>query len=225
MCAAFSQAWRAWSGNEKRTAEAQHHGALGLVAPNKLGGAMRIQLSDEKGETLADILLGKRPEGIGKVLGENAIYARKYGVDASWLARGALPLKNRSHDWLAFPQRALSIKDIQSVWLQKEKGKRKKLTGKDKESVLEALDAPLFHDVRPLAHLAGEKRFKILYQTKGGGESLFAMMVSGERVWVRMENAQNGEGMEKLLEDWAFEISPQDATPLLLLFEKMERTS
>ena len=83
------------------------HQRLGLLAPEKTSFAVRVRFFKKSSrgahpyEPIISLLIGRRPDEIGDVLGLSAIYARREGEARSFLARGALPLKLRATDWLA----------------------------------------------------------------------------------------------------------------------------
>ena len=103
-----------------RSATREGHQRLGLLAPEELGPSVRITFYDRgqsiDGKTrrlpapassrassrakIASVLIGKRPEGLGDVLGQSSVYVRRAGEKQSWLARGSLPLKLEVHEWL-----------------------------------------------------------------------------------------------------------------------------
>lgn len=84
---------------EPRTASPDWHRNLGLLAPEDIGSAVRIELfrGDER---MAGLLAGKVPERAVDVRGEGLIYVRRDGEDQSWLARGRLPLHKTVAEWL-----------------------------------------------------------------------------------------------------------------------------
>ena len=75
---------------------------LGLIAPDKLGPAIRITFYTfkPKNKKRASFLVGHRPEAIGDVFGQSSIYVRREGENQSYLARGALPLRTNMQDWI-----------------------------------------------------------------------------------------------------------------------------
>jgi hypothetical protein len=85
---------------ERKTARADWHDQLGLVAPDEGGDAMQVTLFDGDGNTLAALLLGKRPHEVGDVAGASPIFVRRPGENQTWLARGALALEISSTHWL-----------------------------------------------------------------------------------------------------------------------------
>ncbi len=103
-----------------RSALPEDHVRLGLLAPDELGPSVRIILYDRgksangnmRRKKIAGVIVGKRPEGLGDVLGQSSIYVRRIGEQQSWLARGALPLRLVLNDWLDldFFQRLLAKK-------------------------------------------------------------------------------------------------------------------
>lgn len=84
---------------EPRTANPEWHRNLGLLKPEDIGSAVRIEFF--KGdERLAGLLVGKVPERAVDVKGEGLIYVRRDGEDESFLARGRLPLYKSVNEWL-----------------------------------------------------------------------------------------------------------------------------
>ncbi|MFN4354040.1 DUF4340 domain-containing protein [Parvibaculum sp.] len=84
---------------EPRTANPDWHRNLGLLKPEDIGSAIRVELF--RGEDrLAGLLVGKVPERAVDVKGEGLIYVRRDGEDQTWLARGRLPVYKQAFDWL-----------------------------------------------------------------------------------------------------------------------------
>lgn len=84
---------------EPRTANAEWHRNLGLMKPEDIGTAVRIELFNGD-ERMAGLLVGKVPERAVDVKGEGLVYVRRDGEDQTWLARGRLPLHKGAFDWL-----------------------------------------------------------------------------------------------------------------------------
>ena len=84
---------------EPRTANPEWHRNLGLLKPEDIGSAMRIEFFDGE-ERLAGLLVGKVPERAVDVKGEGLIYVRRDDEDETFLARGRLPLYKSVNDWL-----------------------------------------------------------------------------------------------------------------------------
>ena len=84
---------------EPRTANPEWHRNLGLMKPEDIGTAIRVELFSGE-ERLAGLLVGKVPERAVDVNGEGLIYVRRDGEDQTWLARGRLPLHKQAIDWL-----------------------------------------------------------------------------------------------------------------------------
>ncbi|MEX0840369.1 MAG: DUF4340 domain-containing protein [Parvibaculum sp.] len=84
---------------EPRTANPDWHRNLGLLPPEDIGSAVRVEFfrGDER---MAGLLVGKVPERAVDVQGEGLIYVRRDGEDQSWLARGRLPLLKTVAEWL-----------------------------------------------------------------------------------------------------------------------------
>lgn len=88
----------------RRGASQQKIEKLGLVAPEKLGPAIRIAFYrfEPKNEIMASLLIGVRPEKISDVLGQSSIYVRREDTNEVYLARGTLPLRTKMTDWIDF---------------------------------------------------------------------------------------------------------------------------
>lgn len=84
---------------EPRTSNPDWHRNLGLLKPEDIGSALRVEFFEGE-ERLAGLLVGKVPERAADVKGEGLIYVRRDGEDQSWLARGRLPLHRNAVDWL-----------------------------------------------------------------------------------------------------------------------------
>lgn len=85
---------------QPRTARAEWHRNLGLLAPENLGSASRVEFFDKDGGKIVSFLAGKVPEQTADARGEGMIYVRRDGEDQTWLARGRLPLIQSAQDWL-----------------------------------------------------------------------------------------------------------------------------
>lgn len=85
---------------EPRTARPEWHRNLGLLAPEDLGTATRIELFDKSGKRMVAFLAGKVPDQTGDARGQGMIYVRRDGENQSWLARGRFPLFQSAQDWL-----------------------------------------------------------------------------------------------------------------------------
>jgi hypothetical protein len=63
------------------------------------GKATDIKLNDRIGQTVAELIVGKRrADRLGT--GNDAVYIRKPGIDRAWLARGSLDVAGEVIDWL-----------------------------------------------------------------------------------------------------------------------------
>ena len=63
------------------------------------GKSTDIRLSDRTGQTIAELILGRRrADRLGT--GNDAVYVRKPGADRAWLARGSLDVSGDIVDWL-----------------------------------------------------------------------------------------------------------------------------
>lgn len=85
---------------EPRTANPEWHRNLGLLAPEDIGSAVRVEFFSGKDDRVAALLVGKVPERAVDVKGEGLVYVRRDGEDQTWLARGRLPLLKSVAEWL-----------------------------------------------------------------------------------------------------------------------------
>jgi hypothetical protein len=102
---------------QPRTARKEWFQRLGLLEPEKIGKAVRIQFFDKSGNKVVSMLAGKVPEQTIDARGEGMIYVRRDGEDQSWLARGRLPLFQTAPDWLDTKFLDVSRDDIRRVTL------------------------------------------------------------------------------------------------------------
>jgi hypothetical protein len=84
---------------EARTARAEMHTLLGLMAPDRGGDSVRIVLNDRTGKPMADVLVS-RMEQMPDPDARNRFYVRKSAENQSWLARSSLTLRPEIADWL-----------------------------------------------------------------------------------------------------------------------------
>ena len=85
---------------EPRTASPDWHRNLGLLAPEDIGSAIRVEFFDATENRVAALLVGKIPERAVDVKGEGLIYVRRDGEDQAWLARGRMPVFKTIMEWL-----------------------------------------------------------------------------------------------------------------------------
>lgn len=102
---------------EPRTARPEWHRNLGLLPPEDLGSATRIQFFDKAGTKMVSLLAGKVPEQTVDARGEGMIYVRRDGENQTWLARGRLPLLQSARDWLQQEFLDLTRDEIRQVTL------------------------------------------------------------------------------------------------------------
>lgn len=102
---------------QPRTARKEWLRRLGLVEPENIGKAVRVEFFDTSGKKLVALLAGKVPEQTIDARGEGMIYVRRDGEDQSWLARGRLPLIQTPQDWLDPAFLGISRDEIKRVTL------------------------------------------------------------------------------------------------------------
>ena len=99
---------------ERKTALAERHQTIGLVAPAAGGDAVEIALQDEAGSVLAALLVGNVERGGGS--GQDSTYFVRYpGDDQTWLARTTLQVEDDVVDWLDRNIVSITRDEIQSV--------------------------------------------------------------------------------------------------------------
>lgn len=101
---------------EPRTANPEWHRNLGLMNPEDIGAAIRVELFSGE-ERLAGLLVGKVPERAVDVKGEGLIYVRRDGENQTWLARGRLPVHKQAFDWLDMTFVGIPREDVSRVTL------------------------------------------------------------------------------------------------------------
>ncbi len=225
---------------EPRTALPKWHGALGLVAPEELGRAVRITLYDRAdGRERAALLVGKRPPAAGAVLGRGAIYVRRAGENQSWLARGALPLRPQIADWLALDGFDLAPEEIAEVELAAPGQKLLRLrrapngdflpppgaqnAGPDQAARNAIALAPAglrFEDALPAARFDFSQAPRAVYRRADGGRVIFHLFARPGAVWAAVEvearpGQQNADPRFAGPKSWAFKL-PLDAGRLML---------
>ncbi|HSM95283.1 MAG TPA: DUF4340 domain-containing protein [Rhizomicrobium sp.] len=83
---------------EPATARPDWYGKIAVDAPPKGNGTL-IELLDDKGGTLASLIMGREID-IGDTTGAAGIFIRKPGDKQSWLARSVFEPKSEAGDWL-----------------------------------------------------------------------------------------------------------------------------
>ena len=83
---------------EPKTARADRHQALGLVAPDEGGDAVHFKILGDGGALLS-LYLGI-PEGAEALDGSLRTYVRYFGEDQTWLAEGRLESEASLQEWL-----------------------------------------------------------------------------------------------------------------------------
>ena len=229
--------------HEARTARETDHADLGLVAPEQLGSALRIALMDGEGETLANLLFGKRPREGASVLGESAIYVREEGELGIWLARGSLPLRADPRDWLALPRPAMPLESIALMEFAelapidtdgeaagaRRAGAARAARRFDRESA-SAPFRPAAHDAPGAARLLSRLRFqdvrrretrdrplwRVRYGDFSGRRRTISLLVAEDRLWAAFH--QESDPASHRWKDWLFEIPLGQGSDLLKFF-------
>jgi hypothetical protein len=102
---------------EPRTARPDWHRNLGLLAPEDLGSATRVQFYGKDGKLMAALLAGKVPDQTSDARGQGMIYVRRDGENQTWLARGRFPLFQTAQDWLDTSFLGLTRDDVKRLTL------------------------------------------------------------------------------------------------------------
>jgi hypothetical protein len=85
---------------DRATALPENHRKIGLVAPDKGGGATRVLLLDEAGSQLAALLIGNPVPNEGPPTGPQSYFVRKLGDDQAWIAEGDFPIESDVRAWV-----------------------------------------------------------------------------------------------------------------------------
>ncbi|MGV8997751.1 MAG: DUF4340 domain-containing protein [Parvibaculaceae bacterium] len=102
---------------QPRTARKEWQRELGLLEPENLGKAVRIEFFDKDGKKVVSLLAGKVPEQTVDARGQGMIYVRRDGEEQSYLARGRMPLSQKAQDWLEQKFLDVTRDDIRRVTL------------------------------------------------------------------------------------------------------------
>ncbi len=102
---------------EPRTARPAWHRNLGLLAPEDIGSATRVQFYGKDGTQMAALLAGKVPDQTSDARGQGMIYVRRDGDNQTWLARGRFPLFQTAQDWLDTSFLGLTRTDVRRLTL------------------------------------------------------------------------------------------------------------
>lgn len=98
---------------EPATARPDWYGKIAVDAPPKGAGTL-IELLNDKGATIASLILGKQTD-IGDASGASGLYIRKPGDKQSWLARSVFEPKSDAGSWLDKNVVAIDQARIQDV--------------------------------------------------------------------------------------------------------------
>ncbi|MES1991511.1 MAG: DUF4340 domain-containing protein [Pseudomonadota bacterium] len=102
---------------QPRTARKEWQRELGLLEPENLGKAVRVEFFDKDSQKVVSLLAGKVPEQTVDARGQGMIYVRRDGEAQSYLARGRLPLVQTAQDWLDQKFLDVTREDIRRVTL------------------------------------------------------------------------------------------------------------
>ncbi len=102
---------------EPRTSNPEWHRNLGLLEPENLGRAVRVQLLDRQGNEIAGLLAGEVVEATADLQGRGFLYVRRDGEDQTWLARGSISLDKDVANWLDKTVVDLPLERIRQVTL------------------------------------------------------------------------------------------------------------
>lgn len=84
---------------EKKTARADRHKAVGLVAPEDGGDGVRIRVLDANNTALAAALFGN-PEGATTLDGKARTWLRMDGEDQTWIGEGHFEVEAALEEWM-----------------------------------------------------------------------------------------------------------------------------
>ncbi len=101
---------------EAKTSNPKRHGKLEVGEPTAKGTkSARVVISDAKGGTLADLIVGKLKYSIS---GTDGIYIRRPGEARSWLARGKLEVPKDRLGWVDTSVMEVDLDRVRSVTLR-----------------------------------------------------------------------------------------------------------
>lgn len=225
---------------EPRTANPEWHRNLGLMKPEDIGSAIRVELFSGD-ERMAGLLVGKVPERAVDVKGEGLVYVRRDGEDETWLARGRLPLHKGAFDWLDTTFVDIPREDVARVtlWAGTERpvvmervnseaadftlvnipegrvSRGAPVTNKSATALLEAT----FDDVAPADTLdMPEDGPRVVVETFDGMVLTMHMGGQGGALWAKFtaegeseEAALRAEDLNRRLSPWTYKL-PQEAS-------------
>lgn len=198
---------------EPRTDNPQFHNALGLVAPEAVGQAVRVELLGAKGETLAHLLLGRAAPGIG----QTSRFVRLEGQNQSWLAQTRLSVPQRVNDWLALDLSSYGVLSEAAAIEIVGEGQDARLVEGDAWAQTRPLLTPLFDTIAP-----APADFTPLFEVEAlaaEGEVfwIFDVGLHQGAVWARptmpypASKGSGAAGIDLFWRDWIFRLTPNAA--------------
>ncbi|MCP5431715.1 MAG: DUF4340 domain-containing protein [Alphaproteobacteria bacterium] len=202
---------------EPKTKNPERHNLLGLVAPDKGGGARALTLKEKSGAPIASVLVGEEP--LHREVGSRrAVYVRKAGEDATFLAYTDLALETDPSAWIATDGLSLARDRVSAVRVTPAEGPAyavKKGEGEGAAFTLEglgpeeelssaytlstmagALASPGIEDVAKAATLDFSKAARLDYETGDGLLVTARVARVGDAAWLTLDAAAKGDAKD-----------------------------
>jgi hypothetical protein len=217
------------------TTRAGWYGKIAVDAPPKGAGTL-IELSNDKGEILASLIMGKEVD-IGDASGAAGIFIRKPGDKQSWLARSVFEPKSDAASWLDKNVISLDRARIQSADVTPVSGasfevKRDKpsepdftlvpiLAGREiaypgaANGVAEAITGFSFDDVRPATDFDFTNAPRVVTHTFDGLVVTVKIVTQGPDFWAvvyaegepgKPDAAREARAIDAHADGWAYKL-------------------
>jgi hypothetical protein len=229
---------------EPATARPEWYGRIAVDAPPKGNGTL-IELLDDKGATLASLILGKSSD-IGDPSGATGLYIRKPGDKQSWLARSVFEPKNDAADWMeknilsvdqariqsvdvtpltgpAFTVRRNSPSELDFALTPMPAGRELVYPGAA-NAIATAIASFTFDDARPASDFDFSNAPRIVTHTFDGLEITVKVVTDGPAFWATVyaegapgkpDAAREARAIDAHTDDWAYKL-PDDKGKLFM---------
>lgn len=224
---------------EARTAQADWHRALGLVAPEELGKAIRFEVLDGERQSLARILIGKDEKSEAEAVQQvqefgpvkSRFYVRHEDSAQSWLALGRVPRNPEPAAWidpslprhdpallteLAFGEGASAFKAVRVGDAWSMGGAARWIDGFQalRPDDVTRADAINFDTARPVT-LVYSDGLRITYENVGAATVIWARMRADTAAGAAAEVKAQAARLNARFGGWALRFSAE-RTPVLL---------
>lgn len=226
---------------EPKTAKPEYFHLLNLVAPDKGGKAVHIVLTDTKGKTMADLLIGLNKTTTDDQ-GRHTLYVRRNGENQTWLARSTLDVRVNAADWLNGNVLAVTRDRIQSAHVVPAKGPAYTVSRKSKndpdytlvdvppgkeltyagaaDSVATGIADFDIQDVRPASNFDFAKANQVSIRTFDGLVVTVRVLDKDALHWATVSAAAENDKEKKEADainaktaGWAFQLADYRASP------------